>query len=86
MDKAREFWIDCVNPPDKHSTAGNAYNIKAYDDLVHVIEYSAYEKLREGLISISKNSCCGQCQEAKLVALMTLAKADGTYTAPDMLK
>jgi len=30
------------------------------------------ERLRGGLKSISKNTCCEGCQEAKLVALATL--------------
>ncbi len=32
--------------------------------------------LREALISISRNTCCEQCQQAKLVALAAL-EADG---------
>lgn len=32
---------------------------------------------REGLLSISKNSCCDSCQEAKLVAQQTLKQMGG---------
>lgn len=81
------------------------------ENIIHVIDFEAYEKvkialneqcrllgisgtrelklfteiqkleadneiLRAGLISISKNSCCDQCQQAKLVAVSTLSKAD----------
>jgi RNase P subunit RPR2 len=31
-------------------------------------------RLREALESISKNSCCDQCQQAKFVALQALAR------------
>lgn len=31
-------------------------------------------RLREALESISKNSCCDQCQQAKFVALRALAR------------
>lgn len=33
---------------------------------------TAAPKMYEALLSISKNSCCGNCQEAKLVALNAL--------------
>ena len=35
------------------------------------------ERLRDCLISISRNSCCGQCQEAKLWADKALAQTGG---------
>lgn len=37
---------------------------------------SSRDGLREALISISRNTCCEQCQQAKLVALAAL-EADG---------
>lgn len=37
---------------------------------------SSSDGLREALISISRNTCCEQCQQAKLVALAAL-EADG---------
>ena len=36
------------------------------------------ERYRDGLMSISKNSCCNQCQQAKWVALSALKEANET--------
>lgn len=51
--------------------------IKLLQDLILAERKFFNEQLRiarEGLESISKNTCCDKCQEAKLVALTTLSK------------
>src|SRR5262245_20415989 len=47
---------------------------KEYDAEI-LREKEINRRLVEGLTSISKNSCCGQCQEAKLVAEKALAES-----------
>jgi len=67
-----EGWIDpqkIKNPEDRIA--------ELEDDLQKVGELSdkrrlKIKRLREALESISKNSCCGDCQEAKLVARKAL--------------
>ena len=41
----------------------------------------ALQVLREGLESISKNTCCGTCQEAALWAKVSLVEADQILTS-----
>lgn len=73
---AREWFI---NPVVGYRCEVNEGGIGLSGNEVHVIEYSAYQalaarvqKLEAALESISKNSCCDTCQEAKLVALKAL--------------
>ena len=57
----------------------NYWQRKYNENYDRLIRYSSDNKrLREALESISKNSCCGQCQEAKLVALAALGRPDET--------
>lgn len=46
--------------------------------LFHVIEahHKEIERLREALQSIAKNTCCGACQEAALVARKALEEKE----------
>jgi hypothetical protein len=43
-----------------------------YFEFVRINPASTIDRYRKALQSISKNSCCGNCQEAKLVALEAL--------------
>jgi hypothetical protein len=121
VKKPKEFWLDIATPygdpcdfisnEDPYETAkrtGNEPCVSATN--IHVIEYSAYEEIKnnletvikigvegqreinrkltvdinkvksdlsiaiETLTSISKNSCCDTCQEAKRVALSALKR------------
>lgn len=49
---------------------------RAHEDGVKVGRASRRDGLRKALISIYRNTCCEQCQQAKLVALAAL-EADG---------
>lgn len=45
--KPREFWIDVVKSSD--SNIGDVYDNQIYEDLIHVIEKSAYDQLEAQL-------------------------------------
>lgn len=59
----------------------NERKVQDYRILTHELSVEQTEKywrarharFRESLLSISKNGCCGLCQEAKLVAQQALA-------------
>jgi hypothetical protein len=81
--KFREFYVNtymnlCILP-ETLDAAKRLGHVR--EEYIHVIEYSdiqaereAAAKLVDCLTSISKNSCCDQCQEAKKWADNALAE------------
>lgn len=74
--KPREYWLD-ITPPRKsdcgmEDTYGDIYSENHWDDLVHVIEYSAHEKLKAAAKDVlyAKNSAERTYAEFKLKELL----------------
>lgn len=73
-------------PRELHTSDGRIwFEYSAYQEMKESRDFNAKmadalleqnKIMREALENISKNSCCGSCQEAKLVALRALASTE----------